>query len=187
MSTSFPCCRPVKKNTKQKNFSDLIALNHNETVKTIDRLHEILTDLRYEGEYLLGKNLNKVVEVLEFLKNELIWRIDVEEDVLFPFLKSHLPRLESVIALFRSEHRDFRRSLDEIQGLMARLKRGRDLRKQRRAIEAIVETGMYLTYLVRNHVLAEEESIYKVIDLELKLDEKRKLTHRIRMRRKTEK
>src|SRR3989338_2371076 len=170
----------AKKRTELSAFVRVVKKSHEGTVKTADELHTILTNLRYEGKHLLGRNLREIREILEYVDEELDCLIDTEEQVLFPFLRTHMPKLGSVLHLFGSEHEDFRKNLKIIQAQLDKLSREENGSNRAKIIERISETGTYLIYLIRNHIQAESKSIYKIIEHDLHASEKRELTGQLR-------
>ncbi len=163
----------IASKSKPKTFSELIGENHRQTMETLDRLQDVLTRLRYEGRHLLGRNLKSVEEILDFFNGELNWRIYIEDEVIFPFLKAHLPKLESLVCFFAAEHAHFRKTLKEIEQLLKDLSRSKEASSQARTTEKIIQAGTYLLYLLRNHIYAEDGSIYRMMDRDLNLQEKR--------------
>lgn len=166
----------MKKRTDSKNIVELLEKGHRYTLDKTYQMDEILTNLRYEGKASFGKNLKQADALMHFFNKELTEHVKLEEEVVFPFLERHLPKLESVIHLLKAEHEDFRRNLRSFQFSFGELSREKRIER----IEKIKELGTYLIYLLRNHIQAETESVYKVVDRELHSDEKRELAGKIR-------
>ena len=144
-----------------------------------DRLYRVLNNLHYEGKAMVGKNVNEAREVLLFFRTELAEHVELEDKVLFPFLETHLPKLETLISLLRSEHEDFRRSCQDFELALMELVSERRDATQPGILERIRETGIYLVYLLRNHVHVEQEGIYKVAERDLRAEEKQELARRM--------
>ena len=152
---------------------------HDETFQKTNQFYNLLIHLRYEGKASLGKNIHEAGEVLNFFKGQHSEHMELEEDVIFPFLKTHVPKLEPVIHLLHAEHQDFKRNLKTFEHLLEELvKEKYDLNSQY-ILEKIRDTGTYLIYLLRSHNQSESDSVYKVIDQELHTDEKRELCNQI--------
>lgn len=162
---------------------------YEEALKETDRLQDVLTRLTYEGKFRLGRNLNEARRLLQFFSGELVNHMQIEEKVLFPFLKTHVPRLESVICLLRSEHEDFRRSFGDFKTLLGKLSSKCNGTNRAKLIGKIKETGTYLIYLLKNHSQLENKSIYQAIDQVLHAEEKREIEKQIKRysQRKTRK
>lgn len=153
-----------------------------ETLEKIERLQEILINLRYEGRHQLGKNLKQAEEVLDFFNGELMEHVDFEEEVIFPFIKSHIPKLEPLILLLSSEHEEFKKNLRSFEFWLNELAKGKANLDHGRLTEKVRQTGNYLTYLLQNHLQEESEVLYRIADQELRSDEKRELERRVRER-----
>ena len=101
-----------------------------------------------------------------------------EEKVLFPFLRTHIPKLEPMIWLLTSEHEDFRKALKDLNLSMAIFKKigsGKD-----RIIHQLNEQGIYLLCLLRGHMSVETQSLYRAAEHDLRPDEKELLLSRIK-------
>lgn len=168
----------LTKTRTSRNLEELLE-DAAETLEKIERLREILTNLRYEGRHRLGKNLRQAEEVLDFFNGELMEHVDLEEGVVFPFIKNHIPKLEPLILLLSSEHEEFKRNLRSFEFWLNELAKGRANLDHGRLIEKARETGNYLTYLLRNHLQEESEILYRVADQELRFSEKKELRRQV--------
>ncbi len=148
---------------------------HEELFEKTDRLNRALSNLRYEGKANVGKNLKETWEILSFFEKELQAHVDAEEKFLFPFLEAHVPRLSPLISLFRAEHEDFRKNLKRFRLALEDLYGEKSDCGRSESIDKVKEVGTYLIYLLRQHLPAEEESVYKAIDHELHEEEREEL------------
>ena len=153
---------------------------HSETLEKADRFYEILIKLRYEGKVSLGKNCRDAKEVLKFFSGEHHQHMECEERIIFPFLKTHVPKLESIIHLLLAEHRDFKRNLLIFEHSIHELDKGKNDSERATILEKIKEVGTYLIYLLKSHNQFESASVYKVIDQELHPDEVEEIEKQIR-------
>ena len=152
---------------------------HRDVLQETNRLYDALTKLRYEGRPSLGRNLKGARKALEFFNQDLSQHVKLEEEILFPFLETHVPKLESVIHLLQAEHRDFKKNLENFEFLLRQFVKRKCKPNCGDVIEKIREIGIYLVYLLRSHAQAESESVYKVIDRELRSDERERLKKQI--------
>ena len=152
-----------------------LAQTHKDLIEQTDRLNNILINLRYEGKTKVGKNLKEVWDILTFFEKEVDVHVEVEEKCLFPFLITHVPRLEPLITLFHSEHEDFRKNLREFRLAMENLCGEKSEPNKPGLNDKVREVGTYLIYLLRQHLAAEGESLYKTAEHELHEEEKREL------------
>lgn len=161
---------------------DLLEADDAKTLEKTAQFQEVLTALRYEGKASLGKNLASAREVLGFFKQELTEHVALEEEVLFPFLKTHFPKLEPVLTLLQAEHENFRRSTGTLESQIQELSNKRTSPSRGESLEKIRETGTYLIFLLQTHLLAEREALYKVIDGGLSRAEQERLRDEFRGR-----
>lgn len=140
-------------------------------------LQDLLTNLCYEGKAAFGKNLKELNHVLEFFDGDVIRHVEFEEKVLFPFLKVHIPKLESVLNLLSSEHETFKNHLSDFKFYLTVVSKMESQSERSKMIEKIRETGTYLIFLLRNHVRTEEKSVYEVLMHELRPVEGNEIEH----------
>ncbi len=165
--------RPIPKNAEA-----LFDGCHEETLQKLELLEKILADFRYEGKTSRGKNLKGALALLDYFNCRLMDHFKMEDKILFPFLIVHLPKLESVIGLLRSEHQDFRNCLRNFSKSLKNISREKTGNHQIREIEKLNEHGTYLIYLLRNHFQVESECLYQAIDRDLHLEERKELIKR---------
>ena len=85
-----------------------------------------------------------------------------------------------MIRLFCAEHKEFKDNLELFEQLFQKLKKSSNNDDRPRTLEEFRDRGMYLVCLLRNHVLAESESIYRASGQELKRHELKELTRSIK-------
>lgn len=173
----------VRRKSGVRGIAGILENDHTEALEKTRRLQDILTNLRYEGRASLGKNLKQVREALGFLRKEWTRHVDLEEETLFPFLETHLPRLETLLHLLEAEHKDFKKNLKDLQVLLQRIPTEKSFSNHGRIFEKIREQGNYLVYLLRNHIRVETESVYKAVRRDLRPAEKKELKNQIHQRR----
>lgn len=162
----------MKKN-RQKTIFELFEKNHKTTLENLNRLYDALHRLRYEGKMNTGKNLSEIRTLTAYFKREMIGHMKQEERVLFPFLCTHIPRLQPMLRLLSADHKEFR---DGLAGLEKNIKTGK--------ADLIAEQGTYIVCLLSSHMWVESHSLYKAADKELRLNEKRTLIRRMKAGRK---
>jgi hemerythrin-like domain-containing protein len=158
----------------------MLERDHEKTNRKLDDFENTLTNLCYEGKVSLGKNLRHGSDALRYFQDNVGFHMKLEEGIVFPFVRICLPKLEPVISLLCSEHQDFRSSLKTLRGYFARLAGAKSLTSRTRCLGLIKEKGTYLIYLLRHHLQAESESVYKAMANELREDEKKELEKRIK-------
>ncbi len=160
-----------------KSIFGLLEKDHKKTFQNLDLFYEVLRKLRFEGKQNLGKNLKEIRRLVVYFKRELNGHMKKEERTLFPFLQTHIPRLESMVYLLLSEHEDFRNSLGNLKVALDGFKSRAAVKPG--LIDKICEQGTYLICLLRSHMWVESHSLYKAADKELRLSERRKLIKQI--------
>lgn len=159
----------------------LLEKDHKTTFKNLNLFYETLGKLRQEGKAGARRNLAQIGRLATFFQREIDGHMKEEERTLFPFLQSHIPRLEPMIYLLRSEHDDFRHCLKTLKKVLAKC----PARKGPGPVvmETLQDCGTYLTCLMRSHMWCESHSLYKAADEELRPSEKKELIREIRRQR----
>ncbi|MBI4549516.1 MAG: hemerythrin domain-containing protein [Candidatus Omnitrophica bacterium] len=173
----------IAKNIRAPKFSDCLnelEAEHEESFRETEKLSDVLTNIRYEGKLSLGKNLKEANRLRLFFNRVMRHHARLEETVIFPFLEKHVPKMESVIRLLRSEHADFEKTLIEFNASLRAVDRENDAGKRLLSLEKMQETGTYLIYLLRHHLYNENVSVYKTISRDLNPEEKKILVRKIR-------
>ncbi len=161
-------------------FMILIEKYHFEALQKADQFYELLSNLRYEGKAAFGRNTHGIQEVLKFFRNELLVHISVDEDIVFAFAETHIPRLKLITGLLRAEHAEFKSALNNFELLFIELQEAKNDLTRSKIVEQLKDKGTYITYLLRNHIQAESESIYKILDAELHMNEKKTLFEKMK-------
>ena len=166
----------LEKNRSKSIFA-LLEKDHKATFQNLDRFYEALKNLRFEGKQNLGKNISEIREFVSYFKREIKTHMREEEKILFPFLQTHVPRLEPMICLLLSEHGDFRNCLNYLGLSLSEFRKtGSD---KTRLIHGLNEQGTYLVCLLRGHMWLETQSLYRAADRELHRSEKKQLIEQI--------
>ena len=156
----------------------LLGFNHKDILERADRLYDAITNLRYEGKAAFGKNMTEAGKVLEYFNEELVSHMKLE-DTIFVYIETHIPKLESVIRILQAEHKELKVNLEVLGFLFRELSEEKNETRRTQTVEKLKDKGTYFVYLLRNHIQAEEESIYRTIDQELHADEKKEPQRRI--------
>lgn len=141
-------------------------------------LEEALQCLRYEGKVNIGKNLNTVDTKLKELNGKVLPHIAMEQTV-FSYLSVHVPKLDPLMKLLKAEHEEIKVGLEVLEFLLKEIMQERHETKRNQDIEKLKDKGTYLIYLLRNHLRAESDSVYPVIQNELHEEERRELWSRL--------
>ena len=168
-----------EENISAKKIIEHLECHHEKSIKKTDQLNDVLINLRYEGKVSFGKNLKTIDEVVSFYDKELVHHIKLEKEIIFPFLTSHIPKLECVLNLLEGEHGDIGKNIRDLKSLSDELNRTKENVSRAKIIEKIMHTGTYFIFLVRHHIQAERESIYMAIKEELHENETKNLYDRI--------
>ena len=168
----------IKKNRPSKTIYGFLEKDHKISFEKLNRFYEVLKKIRYEGRPSQPRNVAEIRGLVKYFREELGDHMKQEERVLFPFLRSYIPRLEPMVYLLLSEHEDFRHHLEFLRKVLG--KSGKDGFMGPRVIDQISEQGTYLTCLLRSHLWVESHSLYRAADKELRPGEKKKLMSQIR-------
>lgn len=145
------------------------------TFLDIDQLGQALEDLRHERKWMFEEHLKDTETIYERFQKKLIHGILLEEQVLFPFLERHIPRITPLMAMLRQEHWDLSQSMQTLREHFACLK----MEPLEQALEAVHQQSLYLNFLMRTHLLAERMGIYRIADRELHWEEKKLLEQKL--------
>ena len=123
-----------------------VSLQHKHTtaLSNIDRMHEALNNLNYEGKVHFQRNLKTVGGVIEFLKTDLLPHIQCDEDVIFPFLEKHVPKLVPMLGFLKGEHREMKENLKKFEGLFLKLQKEEAEDQRMKIVEKLRDSGIYL-------------------------------------------
>src|SRR3989338_1317839 len=91
--------------------------NHSGLLEKADRLYDVFANLRYEKKADLDKRMRAVREGLDFFEEKLVPHMELEE-IIFSFLAMHVPKLESIIRLLQSEHKELKMNLELVRFLI---------------------------------------------------------------------
>lgn len=158
---------------KNHGVFDHLESEHQRNLKILTQFSEVLKRLRFEGRAQCPKNLRRLRRLMLFFKDKSVRHMRYEEKTLFPFLESHIPRLQPLIRLLLSEHEDFRLAFKDIEGALRGFKgiRADNLA----ALQTIQARGAYLACLLRSHLWAESNVLYSTASKQLKDEEKKLL------------
>ncbi len=144
-------------------------------VSRADRLHDVLTHLRYEGRMSRTKNLRAARDVIKNLEVRLEEHWNFQEKVIFPFIQIRVPRQEAAIHFLEEEHEGIKKYKDNLK---------RALQRQSESNASlgdgkIYEQGICLISLLHHHLGFEKRHIYRSVRKELRQDEKNEMSKRI--------
>ena len=151
----------------------LFKKEHNDVLGKLDSLDESINNLQYEGKVYFGKNSKAIEKNVNFLKKKLFYHIALDEKVIFPFLETHIPKLSPLLFFLRAERNEVKLSLDNFEKLFQKITAETDSFIRQRIILQLKEKGIYIVCLMRNHIQMEIESVYKPVDQQLHVEEKR--------------
>lgn len=161
-----------------KNKISTFEQEHEDILALSEKLDTDITNLRYEGKVNFSKNIHSVEKTLTAFCEKLIPHMKLE-DVVFAYLDTHVPKLDPVIRLLQAEHKELHLGLEMLQFLRREIAEEKNETKRTQAVERLRDKGTYVIYFLRNHMQAEKESIYAVIQKDLKKEEQKELQRRI--------
>ncbi len=138
-----------------------------------DDLYNAIRNLQYEGKVSQGQNIKVIEESIQFFKGELTEHIKIDEQGMFPFLVTHVPKLEPILRFLSAEHLEIRNRLKTLQGLLKHLHHAGSSESEQNKLCQLRDEGTYLVCLLRNHLQSETTGVYKVMERELNENEKK--------------
>lgn len=154
---------------------DLIAAHehaHHVAAGLMERFHEAMIQVslpRRAGEF---SQWTHIQSLMRSIAQEILPHLAREETELYPFLVSHVPKLEAVVKYLVGEHEDFRETFSELGQLLAKFETVSGQLDREKFILRVEQSGTYLFFLFRNHVRAEREGLFRVVEEILKPEEK---------------
>lgn len=166
--------------SSQRRVVSLLEKNRASTIRILNGMSDVLIGFRNETKSSFDRNIQKTKSILRLLRAELLKHYQFEEKILFPFAKSHLPKLEPMIHFLEAEHRNFKENTKQLSDLLNHSAKVKTNGKSGAWIQKINEAGAYFIYLLRHHLEVRCEGIDKVIDHELRGYEKKELVNRFK-------
>ncbi len=157
---------------------NILALFEKEQQVVLQKLDEIdgaINNLKYKGKIFRGRNMKTIEKNVKCLKSKLSQHIAIDEKVIFPFLKKHIPKLEPLLYFLRAERKEFESSLKNFETLFEKLKDEEGGCIKGDTIRQLNEKGLYVICIMRNHIQMETQSVYKPIGRHLRPEEKKDL------------
>jgi hypothetical protein len=136
--------------------------SHGEILRGLDRFDRALIHFHYEGKPNLGRNIKEIQKAEAELQNSVLHWFLLEHKTIYPFVKGHLPRLESALCLLESEQRAFLSQFKKIRECVRAFKRISGPAKAVRADE-VRQMGILLIFLLKRHLESESRALYAVI------------------------
>ncbi len=170
----------IQARLKSHAFPDPFDCASHSLLKHINSFESLLLHLRYEGKPSIGKNIKNVRIAFGLLGRELEGHFQIEEKLIFPFLKVHVPRLEPAIRMLSSDHDEIKRCTKKLKEKLMRVryageKKTGDWHKD---IFEIHTAGKFITYFLKTHLKVEENLIRPAMSRELHSDEAAQLRER---------
>ena len=166
---------------KEKKGPKFIEPSHQGLIQKMSQINRTLSDLRFEGKASEGKNLRRAEILLETFANELTADMEYEEKLLFPYLETHLPKIEFMIHVLQEEHEVLKKRLEGLGVALRAFSNVKNGEARVKQLEKIRKKGNYLNYFLHQHTWAEHESVYQVLETGLKHYEKNELKRKSAM------
>lgn len=130
-------------------------------LQNCNRLMALSKKLCYEGKVFLGVNLKRFRKLWEDINEQLLSHMRGDEDVIFPFLETHIPRLVPFVHMLQEETREIRAGITEINCLLRLVNSARDAKERRVNVAMLAEKVPFVYCLIRSHLEMEGKSLYK--------------------------
>lgn len=149
---------------KKTDLIGWIRKDHEQLGQAIELLDRCVFHLRFEGKQHTKDNINRIRDHVNYLHEDMNRRVRYEEEVLFPFLTMHIPRIKPLFNLLHTDHQLFESEFNELSDSIAT-----GLRSD------ILIHGDLLLGLLRSHWLLEGAETIAPLQDELKNHEKERL------------
>lgn len=138
-------------------------------------LSGILVNLRYEGTASSGKNLKQVRQILRELRRTFHDHSQIENHRVFPFLKKHIPKVESLTEILELEHEYLCDLIEKFESDFVQFTEERNRLKRAKIVLEMQKRGLYLNFLLQGHVHLEIQNLYHTVNQILKPAERKEL------------
>ncbi len=165
----------IQRRKKKVGSGSCFQKDHQEFLQKSESLHQVFKNICYEGKLLLGRNLRRAGCLLQFFETRFIRHLEAEEKVLYPFIKTHIPRYAAVILFFHREHKDLQETLGELRQVVEKLRANQNHLRNKKLVETIQWKGAYFNHLLRSHIKTETETVLYAFDKELRREERQEL------------
>ncbi len=162
----------IAMNTKVQLWFDSLEQKKDIALVKADNFYQALSNLQYEGKVSLGRNLKEIEQSMKFFKSELSEHIKLDEEVLFPFLMTRVPKLDPMLRFLSAEHNELKSKFKIFLNLFNHVRSSVDPSLMQNDLFRLRDEGTYLFCLLRNHFQSENAGVYQVMDRELKQNEK---------------
>lgn len=149
---------------KKTDLVGWIRWDHERLGQAIELLDRCVFHLRFEGKQRTKDNIDRIRDHVNYLHDDMNRRMRYEEEVLFPFLSMHIPRIQPLFDLLRNDHLQFESEFKELSDSVAA-----GIRSE------ILVHGDFLIGLLRSHWLLEGMEAIAPLQDELKRHEKDRL------------
>ena len=160
---------------KDDRLFEILDQKHRIALTKTQELYEALNNLHYEGKVSFGRNIKEIEKAVRFFRNELSPHIRADEEVVFPYLSVHVPRLDPMLRFLSAEHNELKIKFKDFEHLFRKVKDNKDSPLLPKELYKLRDEGTYLFCLLRNHIQTESAGVYQVIASDLTLGEKKVL------------
>lgn len=136
--------------------TDILIADHNQVLRQLDKLDESLDNLDIDT-----RSRNEIIEIAEFIKDEVKMHFLNEEKVLFPLLESVPGMKEGPLKMMNVEHEEFRKNNERLQEMAERLRFHEDISGFR---DDLIETGRAIIILLREHINKEDNVLFPMAE-----------------------
>ncbi|MCR4336988.1 MAG: hemerythrin domain-containing protein [Candidatus Omnitrophica bacterium] len=165
--------------TKENFLKHLVDEERSCVLSNLQQLENALKGLQYEGKTSSFHHIRKIEEIVLFLRKKYQQHTNLDDEVVFPFLSKHIPRLYPTLQFLKMERQDFQGLFEPFDKILSQLKEKNRILLRNDFIEQLSNNGLYLICMLRSHIQIEEENVYKAIFQELHQDERNALQKEI--------
>ena len=154
----------------------LLVDAHLRVISQLKKLQETSAQLRCGAHKKYpAEEMRKTLSRLERLT---IPHMRLEEEVLYPYLETRIPRLAGPIQILQMEHDDFRKRIGILKGFLSAGKEA-GVSSFDSWHAGVEQACLYIVTLLRNHVFQEDEILFKKARGILTTDESKTLSAKI--------
>lgn len=152
---------------KHSNWLQGITQEQNDVLTQCNEFYQALNNLQYEGRISRTRNMQEIKKAIDMFHQRINPYIRIKETVLFPYLSTHVPKLEPILRFLSAEHVEIKSRFKSFERLFRKVCQNDDPADQQNNFAQLRAEGVYLFCLLRNHFQVQNSGIYLMIDQQL--------------------
>ncbi len=134
-----------------------------EILKKSDHFYSSLKDITFDDDQSLKQKINSVDQLLKSSREKWWTHIMMEENQLFPFLKSRMPKVKATVLSLQEKCKTIKVNFEVVQYLCWELTSRGSGMKRSVILRELKTSGRKLVTMINSYLNLETEYIYKLM------------------------